>query len=146
MDFVLLYTLINIAVIQLAFSYDIICQWYRNFKHRILQFPPFMRIPDWLLKTVTYLIPTFHIYGHGASCQHRFSFNFVRWSARTNGEDVERWWSHVNPVSMSTKEMGAGGRLDTIDDHAAAWNWRKIVGFGMFISLVSYPSWFSVSN
>src|SRR5262245_61561323 len=134
MDFILLYTLINIAIIQLALSYDIICQWYQNFKGRILQFPSFMHIPDWLLKTTTYCIPTFHIYGHGASCQYRFSFNFVWWSARTNGEDVERWWAHVNPISMSTKEMSAGARWDTIDDHAAAWNWRKIIGFGMFIS------------
>jgi hypothetical protein len=31
---------------------------------------------------------------------------------------------------MSTKEMAPGARLDTLDDHAAAWNFRKIVGFG----------------
>ena len=50
--------------------------------------------------------------------------------ARTDGEDPERWWAHINPVSMSTKEMGPGARLDTLDDHAGAWNWRKITGFG----------------
>ncbi|KAF9487229.1 hypothetical protein BDN71DRAFT_1352054, partial [Pleurotus eryngii] len=27
--------------------------------------------------------------------------------------------------------MGPGSRTDTIDDHAAVWNWRKIVGLGM---------------
>ena len=26
--------------------------------------------------------------------------------------------------------MGPGARLDTLDDHAAAWNWQKIAGFG----------------
>jgi hypothetical protein len=49
--------------------------------------------------------------------------------ARTDGEDPERWWAHINPVSMSTKEMGPGARLDTLDDHAAAWNWQKITKF-----------------
>ncbi|KAJ8502691.1 hypothetical protein ONZ45_g11524 [Pleurotus djamor] len=50
--------------------------------------------------------------------------------AMTDGEDPERWWAHINPVSMSTRLMGPGSRLDTIDDHAAAWNWQKIRGFG----------------
>jgi hypothetical protein len=94
------------------------------------QFPSFMRIPDALLSATSFVIPKFHIYAHGKSCQSRFSLNFKKWSARTNGEDIERWWSHINPVSMSTKEMGPGSRHDTIDDHAAAWNWRKIIGFG----------------
>jgi hypothetical protein len=26
--------------------------------------------------------------------------------------------------------MGPGARLDTLDDHAAAWNWQKIAKFG----------------
>jgi hypothetical protein len=50
--------------------------------------------------------------------------------ARTDGENPERWWAHINPVSMSTKEMGPGARQDTLDDHASAWNFRKVTGFG----------------
>ena len=56
--------------------------------------------------------------------------------ARTDGEDPEHWWAHINPVSMSTKEMGPGARLDTLDDHAAAWNWWKITRFGTCFRLV----------
>jgi len=66
--------------------------------------------------------------------------------AHTDSEDPECWWAHINPASMSTKEMGPGARLDTLDDHTGAWNWQKIVGFGgcsrlvidSFAALISY--------
>jgi Kyakuja-Dileera-Zisupton transposase len=130
MDFIVLYTLIGVTILLLVLSYDIICQWATNFKLRIPQFPSFMRIPPEIFVIIKYVIPKFHIYGHGARCQYRFSLNFLRWSARTNGEEPERWWAHINPISMSTKEMSPGSRTDVIDDHAGAWNFRKITGFG----------------
>jgi hypothetical protein len=130
MDFIVLFTLINTAILYLTLSYDIVCQWSRNFKKRLSQFPKHMQIPDEVLSSITYVIPKFHIYAHGSACQTRFSLNYLKNSARMDGEDPERWWSHINPVSMQTKEMGPGARKDTLDDHAAAWNWRKITGLG----------------
>jgi hypothetical protein len=131
MDFIILSTLIGVLIAQLVLSYDIICQWSRNFGSRIRQFPRFMRLAAAIFVKIKYVIPKFHIYGHGTSCQYKFSLNFLKWSARIDGEDIERWWAHINPVSMSTKEMTPGARLGVLDDHAAAWNFRKITGFGM---------------
>jgi hypothetical protein len=136
MDFLVLATLVGTLWTALTISYDIVCQWSRNFTKRIPQFPASMQPPGWLLDSIKYVIPKFHIYGHGMNCQLKFSLNFLRYSARTNGEEPERWWSHINPISMSTKEMGAGARHDTIDDHASAWNWRKITNFGKCQTLV----------
>jgi hypothetical protein len=130
MDFILFYTLIEITIILLILSYDIACQYSRNLMKRVAHLPSYMRIPANVFVNIKYVIPKFHIYGHGARCQYRFSLNFLRWSARTNGEEPERWWAHINPVSMSTKEMSPGSRTDVIDDHAAAWNFRKITRFG----------------
>ena len=130
MDFILLFTLFNTAFLWLVLSYDIICQWSRNFPRRLDQFPSYLHISQDQLRRIKFVIPKFHIYAHGLSCQSEFSLNYLKFMARTNGEDPERWWAHINPVSMSTKEMGPGARLDTIDDHVAAWNWRKITGFG----------------
>jgi len=132
MDFLVLFTLTGVIITSLMISYDIVCQWSRNFKARLLQFPPHMQLSRSVLDTIKYVIPKFHIYGHGSKCQSRFSLNFQRHSARTDGEEPERWWAHINPISMSTREMGQGSRHDTIDDHAAAWNWRKITNFGAF--------------
>jgi len=117
----------------LTFSYDIVCQWSRNLTRRLGQLPSWMQPPPAMLDNLKFVIPKFHIYGHGSRCQTKFSLNFLLFSGRTNGEEPERWWAHINPVSGSTKEMGAGARHDTIDDHAAAWNWRKITKFGMVI-------------
>src|ERR1700720_4233136 len=116
MDFILLFTLIGVAFTRLVLSYDIICQWSRNFRKRLAQFPANMCIPSARLPHIKYVIPKFHIYAHGLPCQSKFSLNFLRFMGRTNGEDPERWWAHINPVSMSTKEMGPGSRLDTIDE------------------------------
>ena len=108
MDFLVLSTLIGVIITSLMISYDIACQWSRNFKKRLPQFPSFMQLQPPMLDTIKYVIPKFHIYGHGSKCQTHFSLNFTKHSACTDGEEPERWWAHINPVSMSTKEMGPG--------------------------------------
>jgi Kyakuja-Dileera-Zisupton transposase len=136
MDFIVLSTLANSGPVPpLTISYDIACQWSRNFKNRIAQFPSTMQPPSSIIKSIKYVIPKFHLNAHGQSCQTKYSLNFLQHSARTDGEEPERWWAHINPVSMSTREMGPGARHDTLDDHAAAWNWRKITSLGEFRSI-----------
>lgn len=95
-----------------------------------------MRLSDTALSRTTFVIPKFHLYGHGSSCQINYSLNYLPFSAETDGEDPERWWSHINPVSMSTKIMGPGSRQDTIDDHAASWNFRKIIDLGTILLIL----------
>jgi hypothetical protein len=135
MDYIVLSTLMDTKLPLLTLSYDIACQWSRNLKKRVTQFPEKMQLSPSVLHTIKFVIPKFHIYGHGRNCQTRFSLNFLPYSARTNGEEPERWWAHINPISMSTREMTAGSRHDTIDDHAGSWNWRKITNLGMVVSL-----------
>jgi hypothetical protein len=94
-----------------------------------------MWIPPEVFASLLFFIPKFHIYGHGDKCQHKYSFNFQKWSARNDGEAPEWFWSHINPLSSSTREMSPGARFDTLDSHAAHWNWRKIVKFGMLALL-----------
>jgi Kyakuja-Dileera-Zisupton transposase len=130
MDFIVFFSLISSILHYFVFSYDIVCQWFRNLSKRHSQFPNNIRLSPQQLNKSVFVIPKFHIYAHRAKCQSVYSLNFLPFMGWTNGEDPERWWAHINPVSMSTKEMGPGGRSDTIDDHVCAWNWRKITGFG----------------
>jgi hypothetical protein len=130
MDYILLSTLVGVETTKLTLSYDIACQWSRNLKARMKQFPTALQLPDSVLNTIKFVIPKCHIEGHGDNCRTTLSLNYLPYSARTDGEDPERWWAHINPVSMSTKEMTAGARHETIDDHAGSWNWRKITNFG----------------
>jgi hypothetical protein len=128
MDYVLLATLVNVAIAMLVVSYDIAGSWSINLRTRIVEFPTYMQFDfNNLFATV---IPKFHILGHGKKCQSIWSLNYRQWMARTDGEGVEREWFHINPVALSTKVMGPGARHDTLDDHWGAWNWRKVVTMG----------------
>ena len=131
MDFIFFSAILGTFLLALTISYDICCQWSRKLTKRMPQLPPFMQISQNRLRSAKLVLPKFHIYNHGIKCIINYSLNFLRWSAASDLEDPERWWAHINPVSMSTKEMSEGSRHDTIDDHARSWNWRKITGFGM---------------
>ncbi|KAF7965909.1 hypothetical protein HWV62_40974 [Athelia sp. TMB] len=131
-DFIVFCGLVRTILFSLWFSYDIACQWSRNLLKRVLTLPERMRVSPTVLKSATKVLPKFHEYNHGYSCQTQYSLNITRHAGRTNGEDPERWWSYVNPASMSTKEMGEGSREDTLDDFARSYNFRKITGFGIF--------------
>jgi hypothetical protein len=136
MDFIVHSALHGDQSTSLILSYDIACQWSRHFAQRNQQFNH-LRLSDTLLENTTFVIPKFHIYAHGPACQTNFSLNYVQYSGRSDGEDPERWWSHINPISMQTREMGPGARIDLLDDHAIGWNWRKIIGFGMPVFFTS---------
>jgi hypothetical protein len=97
----------------------------------MLQLSDSMQLSDKQIHLLWFAIPKFHISAHGVYCQTNFSLNYQQYIARTDGEDPERWWAHINPVSISTKEMGPSARLDMLNDHAAAWNWQKIARFGV---------------
>ncbi|KAF9489136.1 hypothetical protein BDN71DRAFT_1343661, partial [Pleurotus eryngii] len=139
MDFIVLFTLMGATFTRLILSYDIACQWSQNLRERMdSQHTEAMQIPDEIFILICFVIPKFHIYGHGRACQDAYSLNNLCGVGQTNGEDPERWWAHINPVSMSTRLMGPGSQSDTIDDHTCAWNWRKIVGLHT-CSFSSFP-------
>ncbi|KAJ8515113.1 hypothetical protein ONZ45_g7437 [Pleurotus djamor] len=94
------------------------------------QLPATLQLPTGSSDLVDFVIPKFHLYGHGTSCQLRYSVNLLPGCAHSDLEDPERWWAHINPVSMSTKLMSPWSRQETIDDHAQGWNWRKTIQMG----------------
>jgi Kyakuja-Dileera-Zisupton transposase len=99
----------------------------------MLQLPCEMWISPLSFVALQFFILKLHIYGHGEKCQYRYSFNFQKWSARTNREDPKQFWSHINPASLSIREMTPGAHFDALESHATHWNWRKIVKLGMLV-------------
>ena len=133
MDFILFSALLGVLISSLTLSYDICCQWSHNLQHCVLQLPPSMQVaPNKLLKKATYIITKFHLHNHSLKCHLNFNLNFLRYSAQSDLEDPERWWAHINPISISTWEMTMGACIDILSDHAAGWNWCKTMGFGKF--------------
>ncbi|TFK57786.1 hypothetical protein BDN72DRAFT_782857, partial [Pluteus cervinus] len=122
-------------LIDLVVSYDIACQWWINLLKRMLNYSKAIQMDGGKLQSFTYLVPKFHLPAHISSCQTKYSFNFHQHVGRTDGESPERGWSHINPVALSTCEMGPGSRRDTINDHLGDWNWKKTHTMGELLSI-----------
>ncbi|KAH9894841.1 hypothetical protein C8Q73DRAFT_645213, partial [Cubamyces lactineus] len=128
MDYLLVSTLAGTLYLFLLISYDIACQWYRNFFKRMAEFPPDTRLDLSKIKEIRFTIPKKHYRVHGPN-HSRFSLNLLPRVGRTYGEGIESHWSHMNPLALSTREMSLGMRHEVYNDHWGAWNWQKTIAF-----------------
>lgn len=130
-DYILASVLNDVTVRNDMISYDIACKWSIHHLKCFAQNHPDLDIEKFQF---CYLIPKFHLPGHGASCQAEYSFNFTKGVGRTHGETVEQEWAHINLAALSTREMGPGARHLALDDSWSWWNWKKVLGMGMAVS------------
>ncbi|KAJ7432065.1 hypothetical protein B0H11DRAFT_2165471 [Mycena galericulata] len=128
MDYLFFSSIMGITLLSIVASYDIACQWFRNFWDRMKAMPVEMRLPAGI--KIQFKVPKFHLPPHIKKCHRPFSFNYTKWVGRTDGEGVERNWSWLNMIARSVSVMGPGSREDTIDDFCGYANWRKTVGLG----------------
>lgn len=130
MDFIFTSSIINVGLRMVCISYDVSCQWFKNFRTRLPKLPAALQPPPALLNSLNALVPKFHLQSHEEKCHGPFSFNFCFGSGRTEGEGVERNWAELNGQAPSTAEMTPGHRLETLDDCCGWVNWRKTMGLG----------------
>ncbi|KAJ7885141.1 hypothetical protein B0H14DRAFT_2564086 [Mycena olivaceomarginata] len=97
--------LIGVMLLTVVASYDIACQWGRNFWKRAKGMPESLQLQDWV------------------------QIISREWEGRTV-EGVERNWSWLNLAARSVSVMGPGAREDTIDDLCGFSNWKKTVDLG----------------
>ncbi|KAJ7619486.1 hypothetical protein FB45DRAFT_1033340 [Roridomyces roridus] len=123
-----------IKLLFFLFSYDIMCQWSKKLKERLLALPAPLRfhLANYFVK---YVIPKLHILGHLKWCQDFFSLLYTLGSGQSDMEGIERIWAYSGPMGASTREMGPGSRQDTLDDFWHGWNWSKVVGMGETLRL-----------
>ncbi|KAF8143039.1 hypothetical protein K438DRAFT_1520754, partial [Mycena galopus ATCC 62051] len=110
-------------------SYNIMCQWSKSLKERLLELPSGVRF-HLVRYFVKFVIPKLHILGHLKKCQEIFSLLFMPGSGQSDMEGIERIWSSSGLMGASTREMGPGSCQDTLDDFWHYWNWNKVVGMG----------------
>ncbi|KAF9496955.1 hypothetical protein BDN71DRAFT_1588551 [Pleurotus eryngii] len=89
MDFILFQTLAGVAFQRLLLSYDIICQYSRNLFTRMKGLPEHLQLANDAAERVDFVIPKFHLFGHGTSCQLRYSINLLPGCAHSDLEDPE---------------------------------------------------------
>ncbi|KAJ7355488.1 hypothetical protein DFH08DRAFT_803496 [Mycena albidolilacea] len=110
-------------------SYDIMCQWSKNLRKRLLKLPPVLQfhLVQYIIK---FVIPKLHILRHLKLCQDLFSLLFTLGAVQADMEGIEWIWSSSGLMGTSTHKMGLGSRQDTLDNFWHYWNWNKIVGMG----------------
>ncbi|KAI0273137.1 hypothetical protein BGY98DRAFT_936390 [Russula aff. rugulosa BPL654] len=95
-------------------------------RYAIMDFIAFYTLMGAIFTSIVFSYEILHIYGHGEKCQYKYSFNYQKWLAHTDGEDLN--------ASLSTGEMTPGAQFNALDSHAAHWNWHKIVRFDSSLS------------
>ncbi|KAJ7855815.1 hypothetical protein B0H13DRAFT_2357656 [Mycena leptocephala] len=132
MDFILFSALLNTIIFYLILSYDIACQYGKNFWNRMPSLPEEFHIcVD--AAHVWFKVPNFHLPPHKPNCHSPFSFHWMWGTGRTHGETVEQNWEFTNGAAASTKMMGLGSRHATLEDLFGFHNWRRLVSWhGIF--------------
>ncbi|KII83451.1 hypothetical protein PLICRDRAFT_58398 [Plicaturopsis crispa FD-325 SS-3] len=129
MDYIFMSSIVGCGAQQLVASYDIACQWSKNFWARMMKLPARIRL-DIPPANVSFVVPAFHIEAHESKCRNRYSSRRKKGMGRSDLEGVERLWSWICGAASSTREMGPGHRCDTLDDFCSYANWLKILGMG----------------
>ena len=143
MDFIAFYTLMGAILTSIIFSYDITCQQFQNIKRWMLHLLCEIWIPPGSFAVLQFFIPKLLVV-EWVHLLALFPIHIdMKWSAYTNGEDPKWFWSHINPASLSIKEMTPSAQFDALDSHAVHWNWHKIVRFNM-VTFMQRPGldWF----
>ncbi|KAJ6549339.1 hypothetical protein B0H10DRAFT_2380877, partial [Mycena sp. CBHHK59/15] len=128
MDFILFSALMNSIIFYLILSYDIACQYSKNFWVRMLGLPTAMHLVIEQAR-VWFKVPNFHLPPHKPACHSPFSFHYMWGAGRTHGETVEQNWEFTNGAAASTKMMGLGTRHATLEDLFGFHNWRRLVSW-----------------
>jgi hypothetical protein len=106
--------------------YDVACQHCVHLQERIGHLLPKGLILD-------FAIGLFHVHGHKEECFFRFATSFIPGAGITAGEILESLWSVLNPATPGVRTASLAYRAETIDDHAADSNHKKMLNMGKFI-------------
>ena len=131
MDFALLSTLnpsLEAGISRVLISYDIGCQWHKNFQTHLRAYAAFPPIKLSDLEYWKVVVPKFHLSRHGVECHVLFNLACTKWAGRTDGERIESGWAQTTSMATWTRESGPNARRNILDDHWNASNWGKLLG------------------
>lgn len=103
--------------------YDIMCQWYVNFRRRCYESPRLDAVPPDV--RIQRGIGLFHVHGHKAECFARYSPSLISGAGMVDGEIIETLWSSLNDVAGSTRSSSTFTRQELLDAHMDYSNWKK---------------------
>ncbi|KIY61963.1 hypothetical protein CYLTODRAFT_494956 [Cylindrobasidium torrendii FP15055 ss-10] len=130
-DFCLAWAMSRMKPQTLAITYDIACQYKKNFHKRFEALPSVIKDLDLPpADMLMFALPYWHGNVHDVLCEMRNSVKTKRGIGRTDGETPEREWSDINHFAGITREQSEGARYDLLEDVYDHINHRKLVGIG----------------
>ncbi|KAF9001842.1 hypothetical protein BDZ89DRAFT_968153, partial [Hymenopellis radicata] len=127
-DFVLYWVLSKMGLKEVTVTYDIACQYRKNFKQRIEALPDVLKSLD--IPEIQWGLPIWHGGAHEISCETAESLKYKVGVGKTDGEGIERVWAVFNPMSYMTREEQPGARHDDIEDKVDKHNFGKNIHLG----------------
>ncbi|KAH6906278.1 hypothetical protein BKA70DRAFT_1497792 [Coprinopsis sp. MPI-PUGE-AT-0042] len=109
---------------KIILAYDINCQYSVHLRKRILE-GEYLRIRDDIV--LVYGIGLFHVHGHQASCNARYSLTYIQGAGMSSGEILESLWAIVNEAGRTTSTMSLGHRAEVLDAVMGDSNWKKMI-------------------
>jgi len=134
MDYIYLSSLVSIILLSIIISYNITCQWSKNFFNQLKAMPPWLQFKQ--LPSFQFKMPKFHLPAHKADCHSQFSFNYTPGVGCTDGEGVKRNWLWLNGAAASTSQMGPGSQSNTLDNFMGFSNYCKVTNFSQLECLI----------
>lgn len=129
MDYAFVHAMKFIPLMTLVLLlYDIMCQYWVNFKKRIVNYGDLLTLPDNF--TIKRGIGLFHVHGHQKECYPRFAPTFIQGAGMVDGEVIETLWHTLNHTASSTRSMSWFHRQEYLDAHMADSNWKKLTKIG----------------
>ncbi|KAJ7018869.1 hypothetical protein C8F04DRAFT_1277073 [Mycena alexandri] len=129
MDYILVSALGDVDLKEYTVSYDIACQWRKNFKTRMEKLPKALQ-RDFDDVLVQCGLPVWHALAHEEECTNENNLSLLSGVGKSDGEGIERLWAILNGIAFQTKEMSLGNRADTVEDRLDAHNFLKNLGQG----------------
>ncbi|KAF7372003.1 CxC2 domain-containing protein [Mycena venus] len=106
-DFIVFSALLNTILFYLILSYDIACQYGKNFWSQMEALPQYMHLSIDRAR-VWFKVPNFHLPPHQPACHSAYSFHYMWGAGRTHAETVEQNREFLNGAAASTKMMALG--------------------------------------
>ncbi|KAF9012294.1 hypothetical protein BDZ89DRAFT_1142896 [Hymenopellis radicata] len=127
-DYILYSALSRMGLQSAAVTYDIACQYKKNWGTRIDELPAELREHD--VPEILWALPVWHGNVHNVKCETSESLKYKVGVGKTDGEGIERIWAVFNPFSYMTREEHPGARHDDIEDKTNHHNFLKNTGLG----------------
>lgn len=112
---------------RVLLMYDIMCQYGVHLLDRFNR-SPYLRMPPGI--QIYKGIGLFHVHGHQDSCYPRYAPNFIPGAGQVEGEIIETLWAPLIQIAGSTRAMSKAHRQETLDDHMADSNFKKMIKTG----------------